>query len=197
VCSSDLLTKALTKALTTPLPAALDPTRTTAMNDHGGELASASGEFLALAAAAAATGDPAFREGAEPRFTRLAASGEPAAPPLPSTENWHRLAALAQAARWLDRPDWAAVALQQLAAAREQATEALAAAGSTTARATQAATRAAAQAAALAATLAGLELHWSAAAFEFACAAADAFCSTIARDETPPAGIADGAIPSR
>ena len=132
-----------------------------------------SGEIAAFAAASAGTGEPAFRECAEGHFAALAALGEPAAAALPAAEDWHRLRAMAVAARWLDRPEWSDLVLTQQAAARARHDVRVNHSRGTTA-------------AALAATLAALELHWSGGAFEFANALAEAWCETMASTPEQP-----------
>ena len=123
-------------------------------------------ELLAFAAAAAATGEPAFREAAEDGFGALLKLGLPASSPLPAVEDWHRLRAMALAARWGDRPDW-------VEATSEQATLCRARHPLTTTP------DLASLAAALAATLALLELRWSDPDFYAASTTATAVCNQL------------------
>ncbi len=123
-------------------------------------------ELMAFAAAAAATGEPAFREAAEHGFATLVKLGLPASAPLPAVEDWHRLRAMALATRWGDRPDWLEALHEQ--AARFRAQHPL----TTT-------PDLAGMAAALAATLSLLELRWSAEDFEHAGAIAAALCAQL------------------
>lgn len=129
-------------------------------------------ELAAFAAAAAATGDPAFRLAAEQTYAALATQGETGAPPLPAVENWHRLRAMAQAASWLDRPDWAETTQEQYAATTLHA--------ATTAHATTLHAAATENGAALATALAMLELHWSGTTFQHACELATALSLALA-----------------
>lgn len=157
-----MATLALTKTLplTTTLGPSADGPRT------GPDAGLPSLELVAFAAAAAATGEPAFREAAESGFAALLQLGLPASAPLPAVEDWHRLRAMALAARWGDRPDW----LQTL---NEQATRCRAHHPLTTTP------DLAGLAAALAATLALLELRWSDEDFAFAAATAAALCAAL------------------
>ncbi len=127
----------------------------------GPDVGAPSMELVAFAAAAAATGEPAFREAAEHGFATLVKLGLPASARLPPVEDWHRLRAMALAARWGDRPDWVETLNEQatLCRAHHPLTITPDLAGT---------------AAALVATLALLELRWSAEDFEHACATAAA-----------------------
>ena len=157
-----MATLALTKTL--PLTTTLGPSANGPRTGPDAGLPSL--ELVAFAAAAAATGEPAFREAAESGFAALLQLGLPASAPLPAVEDWHRLRAMALAARWGDRPDW----LQTL---NEQATRCRAHHPLTTTP------DLAGLAAALAATLALLELRWSDEDFAFAAATAAALCAAL------------------
>ena len=157
-----MATLALTKTL--PLTTTVGPSANGPRTGPDAGLPSL--ELVAFAAAAAATGEPAFREAAESGFAALLQLGLPASAPLPAVEDWHRLRAMALAARWGDRPDW----LQTL---NEQATRCRAHHPLTTTP------DLAGLAAALAATLALLELRWSDEDFAFAAATAAALCAAL------------------
>ena len=155
-----MATLALTKTLALPLAPSADALR------NGPDAGLPSLELVAFAAAAAATGEPAFREAAESGFAALLQLGLPTSAPLPAVEDWHRLRAMALAARWGDRPDW-------LESLNEQATRCRAHHPLTTT------SPLAGLAAALAATLALLELRWSDEDFAFAAATAAALCASL------------------
>ena len=157
-----MATLALTKTL--PLTTTVGPSANGPRTGPDAGLPSL--ELVAFAAAAAATGEPTFREAAESGFAALLQLGLPASAPLPAVEDWHRLRAMALAARWGDRPDW----LQTL---NEQATRCRAHHPLTTTP------DLAGLAAALAATLALLELRWSDEDFAFAAATAAALCAAL------------------
>jgi len=153
------LTKTLTQSATALIPAP----------DTGPP----SMELVAFAAAAAATGEPAFREAAEERFATLVKRGWPAAERLPPVEDWQRLRSMALAARWGDRPDWVETINEQAALCRSHhpltATPDLAG-----------------TAAALVATLALLELRWNAEDFAAANATAEALCANLGAPAPSP-----------
>ena len=123
-------------------------------------------ELMAFAAAAAATGEPAFREAAEHGFAALLNLGLASSHPLPAVEDWHRLRALALAARWGDRQDWMEVL-------NEQSTRCCVSHPLTTTP------DRGDMAAALAATLALLELRWSNHDFDYACTTAATLCAQL------------------
>ena len=123
-------------------------------------------ELVAFAAAAAATGEPAFREAAEHGFGALLNLGLSSSSPLPAVEDWHRLRAMALATRWGDRPDWLEALHEQAARCRDRhpltATPDLAG-----------------MAAALATTLSLLELRWNDEDFAFAAMNSAALCTQL------------------
>ncbi len=156
----------------------------------GPDVGAPSMELMAFAAAAAATGEPAFREAAESGFTALQQLGLPSAAPLPAVEDWHRLRAMALATRWGDRPDWLEALHEQ--AARCRAHHPLTATPDL-----------AGMAAALAATLSLLELRWNDEDFAFASSTAAALCAQLgAAVPSPLPGLpappahADDTLPS-